>query len=285
MADDLRTLLKSAAATPADELDVADLRARGRRVARRRQLAVVAGVAAVVMLVTAGAWAGLVRPPPGNVVVDQPDTPSEPTAVPQVLTPEDAIEVGSGYVAEGGWEAAAWMADGLICVEVTGPVDSGRTCRPPIGDGLALGLSTGGRELDGRPRPTPWVAGQVSTDVATLVIELDDGDQVEVQPTPIGDVAAVGIAFDQDRYPVRARALAADGALLTTHVFTDAGPNDSDGSELGTADEVLRTAGMPGGRYRTGSDARLRLATHAPMPPATGSSSHPSENPTTLSTR
>lgn len=226
MSEELRTLLQSAAAEPADEFDVADLRARGRRMAGRRHLATAAGVAVVVMLVAAGAWAGLVRPGPGNIVVDQPDTPPEPTAAPRDLTPEDAIEVGSGTVAEGAWQAVAWMADGLICVEVTGPVDSGRTCRPPVGDGRVLELPTGGRELDGRLRPAPWVAGQVSTDVATLVAELDDGDSIEIQPTPLGDDAAVvGLAVDHDRYPVRARALDGDGALLTTHVFAEAGPD------------------------------------------------------------
>lgn len=54
MSDDLGTLLKSAAAEPTSEFDVDDLRARGTRIARRRLVAFVSGISALVLLVGVG---------------------------------------------------------------------------------------------------------------------------------------------------------------------------------------------------------------------------------------
>lgn len=81
MCDDPRTLLKSAAAQPAGEFDVDDLRARGTRVAHRRLLAFVAGITAALLLVAVGVVATLqtVNDPNHVEIVGQPVELSEAT--------------------------------------------------------------------------------------------------------------------------------------------------------------------------------------------------------------
>lgn len=200
MSDDLRTLLRTAAAEPREDFDVTDLRARGRRLARRRRVAVAASVAVVVMLVAVGAIQ-LVQAGSGPQIVDQPPPP-----------PADAqLDPGWHRLPEAPLEPRQypnvfWAGERLLVIggSSADPCPPGASCtgadRPPHRNGAAYDPAVGRwQPIAEAPVPIGHANGAVldrtlylwapefdgATQRAFLAYHID-GDRWERLPIPDG---------------------------------------------------------------------------------------------------
>lgn len=220
-ADTLRKSMEAAfnAAPPAPTLP----RVAERRPAPRPWMAFAVGLIAVVLVIGVGGALQLL-----------PDTPGgDATAGTTTITAYYPTRVGHSLLAEGdGW--SLWVKDegDALCVYETSLGSWGGSCQPPetwaIPHVLNLTVHvTPDREADG-VFPVPGkgaITGEVSEDVATVIVEFDDNTVMEVKTgdTVIRSVKGFGLVYDNGAAQyVRITLLSADGSLVG---FTELGPN------------------------------------------------------------
>lgn len=175
MSRDLRELLQQSAGAPEGGLDVEDLRRRGRRVQRRRQLAVAGGSLAAVAVMVVALVAG------GSQLVDRPDVAVDDgrsaTPVPPDV-PRRTIAEGTFMDGALPWTMTANTRNqGELCL--TGPVSGtcGNDSRRP--DGTFL-ITTGIVEHDGED--DKCVAGAIDPAATAIRVAYDDGSEQTLRP-------------------------------------------------------------------------------------------------------